>query len=70
MREELDVDECYRRATEARRIADSRGVDEAERADLLEVERRWLSLACSFEPRREETSAVSRDYPKTAASEN
>jgi hypothetical protein len=47
---ELDVEECYRRATEARRIADGPGVGEAEKADLLEVERRWLFLARSREP--------------------
>jgi hypothetical protein len=41
----LDVEECYRRAAEARRIAGTPGVTAAEKADLLEVERRWLSLA-------------------------
>jgi hypothetical protein len=41
----LDTEECYRRAKEARRIADTLGLTSAERADLLEVERRWLSLA-------------------------
>ncbi len=39
------VEECYRRAAEARRMADANGVSPAEKADLLEVERRWLSLA-------------------------
>lgn len=48
MLEGLDVEECYRRAAEARRIADGPGITPAERADLLEVERRWLSLARSY----------------------
>jgi hypothetical protein len=47
----LDIAECYRRAAEARRIAEAPGITGAERADLLEVERRWLSLArCAPEP--------------------
>lgn len=45
MPEGLDVEECYRRAKEARRIADTLALTSAERADLLEVERRWLFLA-------------------------
>jgi hypothetical protein len=45
MQESLDVEECYRRAAEARRIAGTPGITAAEKADLLEVERRWLSLA-------------------------
>jgi hypothetical protein len=44
---ELDVEECYRRAAEARRMAEAAGATWAERADLLEVERRWLALARS-----------------------
>jgi hypothetical protein len=47
-----DVEECYRRAAEARRIAGMPNVTLAERADLPEVERRWLSLAQS--PKRKE----------------
>ena len=39
------IEECYRLAAEARRMAEKPGVSPAERADLLEVERRWLSLA-------------------------
>jgi hypothetical protein len=49
MREQLsayEVQECYHRAAEARRIADT-AATAAERADLLEVERGWLSLAHS-----------------------
>ena len=49
MREQLsayELQECYHRAAEARRIADS-AVTAAERADLLEVEQGWLSLAHS-----------------------
>jgi hypothetical protein len=48
----LDVEECYRRAAEARRIAGTPGVTAAEKADLLEVERRWLSLARGDRARR------------------
>jgi hypothetical protein len=42
-----EVQECYRRAVEARRMADVAATS-AERADLLEVERGWLSLARSY----------------------
>ena len=38
------VEECYRRAAEARRIADS-APDPVTRAEFLKVEQRWLSLA-------------------------
>jgi hypothetical protein len=40
----LDVEECYRWAAEARRLAGTPGITPAEKADLLEVERRWLLL--------------------------
>lgn len=36
--------QCRRRAGEARRMAEAARTD-AEKADLLEVERRWLNLA-------------------------
>ena len=39
--------ECLRRAREARRLTDQ-ATTAAERADLLEVERRWLWLAQSY----------------------
>jgi hypothetical protein len=42
------VAECRRLATEARRMADATSTP-AEKADLLKVERRWLSLARSYE---------------------
>jgi hypothetical protein len=42
--------ECYRRAEEARRIA-AAAVDASTKADFLEVERRWLSLARSYRPK-------------------
>jgi hypothetical protein len=42
---QVDIEECYRRAAEARRMAEMPGMTSTERADLLEVERRWLSLA-------------------------
>jgi hypothetical protein len=39
------IEECYRLAAEARRMAERPDVSHAEQDDLLEVERRWLSLA-------------------------
>jgi hypothetical protein len=45
MRGELDIEECYRRAAEARRMAETPGITVAERADLLAVAQRWLALA-------------------------
>jgi hypothetical protein len=39
--------ECYRRAAEARRMADT-AVDQSERTDFLEIEQRWLSLAYDY----------------------
>ena len=42
------IEEYHRRAAEARRLADTPGVSPDERDDLLEVERRWLSLAACF----------------------
>jgi hypothetical protein len=41
---QVDIEECYRRAVEARRMAEMPDITSAERADLLEVERRWLLL--------------------------
>jgi hypothetical protein len=38
--------ECYRRAEEARRMADA-ATSQFERADFLDVAQRWLSLARS-----------------------
>ena len=43
------VEECYRRAAEARRFADASGAAPAEIRDFLDVERRWLSLARVFQ---------------------
>jgi hypothetical protein len=40
--------ECYRRAADARRIADV-ATDPSTKADFLEIEKRWLSLARSYE---------------------
>jgi hypothetical protein len=45
------VEECYRLAADARRMAEKPGVSPAQRDDLLEVEAQWLSLARS--PERE-----------------
>jgi hypothetical protein len=41
------VGEYFRLATEARRMAERPGVSPAERADLLEVEERWLTIGRS-----------------------
>jgi hypothetical protein len=41
------VEECYRLAADARRMAERPGVSQAQRDDLLEVEAQWLSLARS-----------------------
>jgi hypothetical protein len=38
--------ECYRRATEARRLGDA-ATNPLEKADFLEVAERWLTLARS-----------------------
>ena len=46
MRDDLsayEVQECYRRATEARSWADA-AAGLAERADLMDVERGWLAV--------------------------
>jgi hypothetical protein len=37
--------ECRRRAAQARRFASLPGTKPDERADLIEVEQKWLSLA-------------------------
>ena len=41
-----EILECYRRAQEARRMADAAS-SPFERADFLAIEQRWLSLARS-----------------------
>jgi hypothetical protein len=41
------IQECYRRAAEARRTANSASNADA-RSDFLELERRWLALARGF----------------------
>jgi hypothetical protein len=43
--------ECYRRAAEARRMAD-RATNRPAKADFLAIEQRWLSLARSMRPKR------------------
>jgi len=43
-----EISECYRNAEEARRRAEA-SVDVATRADYLDMERRWLFLARSYE---------------------
>jgi len=61
-----EIMECYRRAEEARRMAEA-ALTPWEKADLVEVEKRWLSLArdckCngqSVENGREELSKTAR----------
>jgi hypothetical protein len=49
--------ECYRRAQEAQRFVDT-AITPAERADFLEVERRWLSLAPEVIPRSLNSKSV------------
>jgi hypothetical protein len=44
--ESVAILECYRRAAEARRFADD-AVNSFEKADFLDIERRWKSLAYS-----------------------
>ena len=39
------VKDCYRLANEARRLAHMPGITPEEKADLLEVQERWLSIA-------------------------
>jgi hypothetical protein len=40
--------ECYLRAEECKRHAET-AIDPSSKADFLEMERRWLSLARSYE---------------------
>jgi hypothetical protein len=49
------IQECYRRAAEARRTADGASTP-SESADFLEIERRWLFLARSYEMSGDEGS--------------
>ena len=66
--------ECYRRATEARRLADA-ATDPLERADFFKVEERWLSLARSPQVwsgtgdrwNQDEASASYSGQPRTGA---
>jgi len=46
------VQECYRRAAEAKRIADDASTP-SEKSDFLEIEHRWLFLARSYETSRD-----------------
>ena len=54
--------ECYRRAAEARRIAD-RATNRLAKADFLAIAHRWLSLARSYEA--ETVSAPPRKAPQS-----
>jgi hypothetical protein len=63
---ELDIEECFRRAAEARRLAEGPGITEAERADLVEVERTWLDLAagCASGSTRGNSAALAGSGPR------
>jgi hypothetical protein len=54
--------ECYRRAAEARRMAD-RATNRLAKADFLAIEQRWLSLARSYEA--ETVGAAPRRAPQS-----
>jgi hypothetical protein len=54
--------ECYRRAAEARRMADG-ATNRPAKADFLAIEQRWLSLARSSEA--ETVTAVPRRVPQS-----
>ena len=43
-----EISKCYRHAEEARRTANA-AADPGIRADFLDIERRWLFLARSYE---------------------
>jgi hypothetical protein len=61
-----EIAECYRHATEARERARIAG-NEATKQDFLDVERRWLSLAHSYEFAERLsnfTNEVKRRHPK------
>ena len=56
------IQEFYRRAAEARRMAD-RATDRSAKADFLAIEQRWLSLARSYEA--ETVRAAPRRAPQS-----
>ena len=56
------IREFYRRAAEARRMAE-RATDRVEKEDFLAIEQRWLSLARSYEV--ETVSAAPRRPPRS-----
>jgi hypothetical protein len=60
-----EIAECYRHATEARERANA--AEPASRKDFDDMERRWLSLAHSYELAERIsnfTDEVKRRYPK------
>ena len=64
-----EIAECYRHATDARERAMSAGND-ATKQDFLDAERRWLSLAHSYEFAERLSSftdEVKRHRPKDSA---
>ena len=59
------IPECYRRAAEARHMAD-RATNRPAKADFLAIEQRWLSLARSYEA--ETVGATPRRAPQSQKS--
>ncbi len=53
------IHECHRRAAEAGRMADA-ATTPSEKEDLLEVERRWLSLARTYESKGDAAASIER----------
>jgi hypothetical protein len=60
-----EIVECYRRAEEARRMAKA-ALTPWKKADLVEVEQRWLSLArdCKCNGQSEENSSEEVRRPR------
>ena len=61
------ITECYRRAEEARRIADATD-DPVARDDFRDIERRWLSVAgnCKCNEQSKEHFSEERSPPQRA----
>jgi hypothetical protein len=61
-----EILECYRRAEEARRMANA-ALLPWEKADLVEVEQRWLSLArdckCNGQSKENGSKEIRRPWP-------
>jgi hypothetical protein len=65
-----DIAECYRHAAECQRFANE-AHDPAARNDFLDMQRRWLAFANSYEFSRrlsDFTRAINRQPKKSSAS--